>query len=388
MHLNNTILFLASWYPTQHHPTHGIFIRNHAKALALFTNVVVVYAYSVQETTNNEVQVTREGNLTEIRLAYAKTSLTLPVAKHYAQFSNYLNAYKKLLRYLIDHGIKASSIQVNVIFPAAMILNLFKDHFKVPYTIAEHWSGYLPEDGNYKGSIVKHFTKTCFKSASKVWYVSEKQKQAMISHGLKGNFELLYNAVDTSVFNIDPNAEKAEKIAFFHVSSLVEREKNLKGTFQALKLLKDKKYDFDFYIMGGTAKDLSATMEIQEKTGLRGVTYFGSMPQEHIAPLMNRFHALLLFSNYEGMPVVALEALACGMPVFASEVGHLPHLITDEFGKLSPVNDVQHFASQLENFILKKFVFDSQKMSQFVSEHASYDAVGKQMFEFYSKLPR
>lgn len=386
MHLNKAVLFLTSWYPTQQDPTHGIFIQNHAKALARFTNVVVVYAYSIEGITESEIQVTQEGNLTEVLLAYPKTNISIPFAKQYAQFSNYINAYKKLLRYLITHKIEVSSIQLNVVFPAAMILNLFKDHFKVKHTIVEHWSGYLPEDGNYKGSIVKHYIKAAFKNASKVWYVSEKQKQALISHGLKGNFELLYNAVDASVFNINPDIEKTEKITFLHVSSLVEREKNLKGTFEALKLLKDKNYDFDFFILGGNAQDLMATMELQQKTGLLGVNYFGYMPQEHIAPMMNQCRALLLFSNYEGMPVVILEALACGLPVFASEVGHLPHLIKEEFGKLSPVNDVKHFAEHLENFIRKKYSFDPQKMSKFISEHASFDAVGKQMWEHYSTL--
>lgn len=384
MHLNNTILFLASWYPTQHDPTHGIFIQNHAKALSHFTNVVVVYAYSTHGTSETDIQVNKEGNLTEIILAYPKTTFTLPIAKHYAQFNNYINAYKKLLHYLLDHHIKVSHIQLNVAFPAAMILNLFKDHFKVPHTIVEHWSGYLPEDGNYKGQILKHYTKLAFKDVRKVWYVSEKQKQALISHHLKGDFELLYNAVDTSVFKIDPK-QKNTRTTFLHVSSLVEREKNLKGTFEALKLLQDKGYDLELLVIGGDAQSILNTSEIQRSTGFTNATYLGYLGKEQISAFMNYCHALLLFSHYEGMPVVTLEALACGLPVFASEVGHLPYLIKDDFGKLSPVNDVKKFSEHLENFIQKKYTFEPQKMSQFISEHASYEAVGKQMFDFYSR---
>lgn len=384
MHLNKSVLFLASWYPTQLDPTHGIFIQNHAKALSQFTNVVVVYAYSFNGLTDTDIQIKKEGNLTEILLAYPKTTLTLPIAKQYAQFNNYLSAYKKLLSYLVDNGIKVSHIQLNVAFPAAMILNLFKDHFKVPHTIVEHWSGYLPEDGNYKGHILKHYTKASFKEVSKVWYVSEKQKQALIAHGLRGNFELLYNAVDTSIFKIDPK-EKNKRTRFLHVSSLVEREKNLKGTFEALKILQDKGYDIELLVIGGDVASISRTTEIQQHTGFGNVTYLGYLGKEQISVFMNSCDALLLFSHYEGMPVVTLEALACGLPVFASEVGHLPYLIKQDFGKLSPVNDVKHFAVSLENFIQKKYIFDSQKMSQFISEHASYEAVGKQMFDFYNK---
>ncbi len=386
MHLNKPILFLASWYPTQNDPTHGIFIQNHAKALARFTKVVVVYAYSVNEAPKAEINCFRNGNLTELRLEYAKINVSIPLAKQFVQFNNYVNAYKRLLQYLIDEKIEISAIQVNVVFPAAMVLNIFKDHFKAPHTIVEHWSGYLAEDGNYKGNIVRYYTKACFKEAAKVWYVSEKQKLALISHGLKGNFELLYNAVNTDTFKIDPTVKKNEKLTFLHVSSLVEREKNLTGTFKALKILQEKGYDFDVLVIGGNGADIKRTMLLQESVGFSPVKYTGYLDKEHIAGFMNQCHALLLFSHFEGMPVVTLEALACGLPVFASAVGHLPYMITEEFGKLSPVNDVENFAMHLENFILKKYIFDPQKMSTFISEHASFDAVGKQMFEFYSSI--
>ena len=51
--------------------------------------------------------------------------------------------------------------------------------------------------------------------------------------------------------------------------------------------------------------------------------------------------------------------------------------------RLSRVNDVQHFAGHLENFMNKNHYFNPEKMSQFISEHASFDAVGKQMWDFY-----
>jgi glycosyltransferase involved in cell wall biosynthesis len=384
MHLNKSVLFLPSWYPTQQDPTHGIFIQNHAKALARFTKVIVVYAYSVKGNTSGEIITHVDGNLTEVYLAYSKTTITIPFAKHYSQFTNYVNAYKKLLQHLIYHNISVSAIQINVVFPAAIILDLFKEHYQVKHTIAEHWSGYLHEDGNYKGAILKRYTKKCFKTAAKVWHVSEKQKQALIEHNLKADFELLYNAVDTSVFKISAQ-QKNKKITFLHVSSLVEREKNLKGTFEALKLLQNKDLEFELIVIGGNEESISKTKLVQENFDIKQVSYLGYQTKENISTYMNRCDALLLFSNFEGMPVVVLEALACGLPVFTSQVGQLPHLITDEFGRTSPVNDVKHFASHLENFINGKYSFNSEKMSSFISEHASFDAVGKQMFDFYIK---
>lgn len=383
MSLNSSILFLTSWYPTPENPTHGIFIKQHAKALARFTPVIVVYAYSTNQPVQNKVQITVTSNLTELILPYQKTKISFPIIKHIGQLKNYKNAYKTLLNYLIQHSVKVSAIQVNVVFPVAMALHLFKNYYKVKHTIAEHWSGYLPEDGNYKGFALNYFTKKTFREATKIWHVSEKQKQSLIQHGLTGNFELLYNAVDTSVFK-RTGLKKNKKITFLHVSSLVEREKNLTGTFKALKLLQDKNMDFDLIIIGGNENAIESTKKVQQQIGLSNVSYQGYLSSEKISEAMNQCHALLLFSHFEGMPVVVLEALACGLPFFGSTVGHLPNLIAENnFGELAEPKDVQSFANHLENFMLGKYKFDETGMQKFISNHASYEAVGKQLFSFY-----
>ncbi|MBK7666422.1 MAG: hypothetical protein IPJ32_03190 [Sphingobacteriaceae bacterium] len=66
---------------------------------------------------------------------------------------------------------------MNVIFPASVVLSLYKKVFRVKRTVVEHWSGYLPDDGSYKGSALKHFTKKCISGASKIWHVSHFKKQ-------------------------------------------------------------------------------------------------------------------------------------------------------------------------------------------------------------------
>ncbi len=202
----------------------------------------------------------------------------------------------------------------------------------------------------------------------------------MIAHGLTGNYELIYNAVNISIFKIT-KAEKNKKTTFLHVSSLVEREKNLTGTFSALKKLQNKGLDFDLIIVGGNDDSITQTKQLQKQIGLTNISYKGHQSPEKISDLMNQCHALLLFSHFEGMPVVALEALACGLPLFASEVGHLPQMISNDFGKLA--NTVEEFEKHLENFILGNYSFNPEAMHQFILNHASFEAVGKQLFDFY-----
>jgi len=187
---NRAILFLASWYPVNSNPSHGIFIKQHALALSYFQNVVVAYAFGSNEGTYFKVEHRNVNeNFTEYFIKYPKgTGFFKPIRS----FLNFRKAHKILIDHLIQKKTKIKAIQVNAIFPAAIVFELYKKAFKEKHTVVEHWSGYIAEDGNYKGSILKHFTKKCISGASKIWYVSETQKKAMLKHGLTGNYELIY----------------------------------------------------------------------------------------------------------------------------------------------------------------------------------------------------
>ena len=182
-----TILFLASWYPTPQNKNHGIFIKNHAVALSKYIPVIVVYAYSSNTAKQTEILKNKKGDYEEWLLEYKKTS-GVPVLSSIIKFFRFKSAYKKLLNELISNNVIIKGIQLNTIFPAAVVLPMFKKHFKVPFTIVEHWSGYLAEDGSYKTIFQKAITKKITRNASKIYYVSEKQKEAMLSHNLIGNY--------------------------------------------------------------------------------------------------------------------------------------------------------------------------------------------------------
>lgn len=379
---NHAILFLTSWYPVSANPTHGIFVKNHALALSRFQSVIVAYAYSCENGPYYKVEHRNVNeNFTEYTVKFPKSKGSL---KMLSSFLNYRKAHEILIQYLIQKNIKIKTIQVNVIFPASVALGLYKKIFKGKHTIVEHWSGYLSDDSSYRGSILKYFTKKCVAGASKIWYVSEWQKAAMNMAGLEGNYELLYNAVDTKRFAL--KTFKPERVKLLHVSSLVEKEKNISGTFKVIKKLQEANYDFDFVVAGGVGDELEEAKKAAEKLKLNNISFTGNLPPEKISELMQKSSALVLFSNYEGMPVVVLEALSCGLPVFASEVGQLSFFMKEEFGVLIPKRNEEELFYSIEKFIQGKYSFNSEAMRDFVLTHASYEAVGKQMNEFYKTV--
>ena len=52
----------------------------------------------------------------------------------------------------------------------------------------------------------------------------------------------------------------------------------------------------------------------------------------------------------EGLPLVALEAMACGLPVIATDVGGINEVVMENYGKLVPPNQPELLAKAVLEF--------------------------------------
>ncbi len=78
-------------------------------------------------------------------------------------------------------------------------------------------------------------------------------------------------------------------------------------------------------------------------------TFTGAVGQHEMVPLLQQASALCLTSFREGIPVVAMEAMACEIPVVAPRITALPELIEEDVtGLLATAGRADHFADALE----------------------------------------
>ncbi len=76
--------------------------------------------------------------------------------------------------------------------------------------------------------------------------------------------------------------------------------------------------------------DIEGYRAIAQAMGLGDRVYFaGWTEQAQVARLMSEADLLVLPSHDEGLPLVILEALACGVPVVCTPVGEIAHVLQD-----------------------------------------------------------
>ncbi|MDQ3110581.1 MAG: glycosyltransferase [Bacteroidota bacterium] len=383
------ILFLASWYPNRHAPALGNFIQQHARAAALENRVSVVYASADKTLEEGKVEVeeNHSGNLSEYRIYYGKITSALPLLSTLKKRQAYRDAVKTGIELATTKNGRADLLHLHVIWPAAVALLPLFDSLKTPLIISEHWSGYLPEDGNYKGIIQKNISKRIAEKAQHVTVVSQRMADAMKTHGLGKSFSILPNAVDTNLFHYKAKQEaEAAGIKLLHVSMLVDKEKNISGLLRVMKALEfHPKISLEIIGEGPERETLESLVQ---QIGIlnQNVVFRGFCNAAEIATAMQSADALIMFSNYEGMPVTIIEAQCCGLPVIATKVGYIPNMVNETQGTLVDVSDEAGLKNAIVDFVMKKNTFDRAKIGNDATGKYSQLAVAQELNHLYASI--
>ncbi len=94
--------------------------------------------------------------------------------------------------------------------------------------------------------------------------------------------------------------------------------------------------------------ELRSDLEGQaERLGLRGVYFLGHQAQSEVAKIFNVADVSVVPSRVEPFGLVAIEAMACGTPVVATNEGGLPDFVDKRVGALVDVDDPDQLAAKI-----------------------------------------
>lgn len=178
----------------------------------------------------------------------------------------------------------------------------------------------------------------------------------------------------------------------------IEPLKGLDSLLNAIALL-DRRGQDDLHLMviGGEPdadpEEITVEMNrLQEMTRelrlVDQVTFLGKRDQDVLQYFYSAAEIVVMPSHYESFGLVALEAMACGTPVVASETGGLVYLVKDgETGLHVPTAEPQALADKLQHLLENEA--ELRRLGQQAAKYASgfeWGRVADRMINVYEEL--
>jgi len=191
------VLFMSSWYPTPAHPIQGIFVHEHAKAVSLVHNVVVLFNEGFFHKGNNKL-LWGKAPISDLIWDNIRVLHTTPQATCSRKFSEVM-AFRqrwRCLRRLLQESWKPDIIHAHVFLSAVPAVLLGKI-YNIPVLVTEHWS-IFPKKG--LGCYLKAAAKFSLRNAQMVVPVSRSLEKAIKAHHITNKFAVVPNAVNPTIF--------------------------------------------------------------------------------------------------------------------------------------------------------------------------------------------
>lgn len=376
------VLFMTNWYPTREEPVKAVWVREHAKAVRLYDDVLVLHCvgsdlnlkrlWRTEQETNERL---REG-IPTYRVWYRPS----PIPK--TSYFIYLWSIFRTFQHIVDEGFRPDIIHVHIYDaggPAVLIGKLNR----IPVVVTEHFSSF-PRRLLSSLDVVKAWL--AFRWAKRVLPVSSALQKAIEHYGIHAHFQVIPNVADTTLFfppwhlreDINP-----KRILFVGQLAPV---KGVPYLLQALSLLGQKRDDWHLDIVGdGDARMEYERLAVDLKLGDK-VAFHGLKTKQEVADFMRRADLFVLPSLCETFSAPAIEALATGTPILATRCGGPEEFVIKDVGLLVPPGDANTLCNGLDYMLDNLHLYSCKRISQYAIERFSPELVGAKLHAVYQSL--
>lgn len=270
-------------------------------------------------------------------------------------------------------------IDAHYFYPDGVAVALVAKLLKIPFVISARGSDInLIAEYRWPRKMILWAAKHAQASIT----VSSALKTKMVSIGANANkIHVLRNGVDHGVFVSKDHQSMRKKYGLtkttlLSVGNLVE----LKGHDLIIKSMPSLP-ECELLIVGSGDEEkplrkLADGLQISDR-----VRFMGTLKQVELVDLYSAVDILVLASSREGWANVLLEAMACGTPVAATNVGGTPEVVCSEWaGVLIKDRNPEEIVAAINAILKKQIKRDSTRC---YAEGFSWDKVIKNQIDLY-----
>jgi colanic acid/amylovoran biosynthesis glycosyltransferase len=189
--------------------------------------------------------------------------------------------------------------------------------------------------------------------------ISNSNKEILVDHcgrSYADKIHVIHTGVDVEKFHPPAIRQTSERTRVICVGTLHE-VKGQAYLLRAAGILRDKQVPTEVHFVGD-GRDYAMLKALTSELGLDSqVVFHGQKTRDQIIELLQSSDLLVAPSvqssdgRKEGIPVVIMEAMACGLPVVASRISGIPELVSDDgVGRLVAPTDVSGLAAAIQAF--------------------------------------
>ena len=238
--------------------------------------------------------------------------------------------------------------------------------------------------------------KQVLKEADKIIVVSNATRNYVLSLGADpAKIEVLHNGVDLERFKPLPDVKgemrkklgiPEEMCVVLTVRRLVYKN-GIDTLLDSAEIIVKKNPKLVFVVVG-RGPDFEEVKEKIAQLGMqRNFRLTGFVSDEDLPFYYNVADLFALPSKSgEGLPLVALEAMACGLPVIATDVGGTSEILSGEYGKLVPPNSPNSLAEAILEFSCKDLAALKKELRTMTEQKYSWDRNVEKLGKIYEEL--
>lgn len=381
MHSRRRVLFVTPWYPMRDDPILGVFVREYAKAVQKYNDVVVIHCTDGKARTNRPWEWQQESN---DRIAQGIP--TYRIWHRQVRFSQlsyfvYLWGIWHVWQHLRKCGFEPEIIHAHTFIAGAWAIP-FGKLFRIPTVVREGFSAFplksLSRFQAWEAGVV-------FRQAAFVLPVSRFLQQSIQAYGIEARFQIARDAIDTTMFfprtRVKTDGDK--RILF------VGRLHPVKGVVYLLRALAQVRACRDDWRLEivGEGEDRRLYEQMVNDLGLANhVVFRGFMQKARVAEAMQNADFLVAPSLMEAGSTTVLEALASGLPIVGTNCGGNAEFVTSNSGILVNPRDADALAIAINTMLEDVDSYDITEVASTIARDYSVGAVGKAYDKIYRQV--
>ena len=376
------VFFVSRGWPIESDPMWGSFERDQALALSeLGHQIIVLSVDSRFKASNRKLGITYQesGSIHIYRLFVGSWIRLLSLVPIKLKIRIFQSLFLKLFTTVTKKEGMPDLLYSHYLPNSSMAIGA-KRIYGVPVVGVEHWSelGY---------EIVKP---NILKWAGLVY--PNLDILLTVSSALNNNIRRLLNTDSIVVNNmvgkefyfLSPNKKDAIT-RFIATGNLIPR-KGFDFLIKAFHMAKLPENRWTLDIIGEGPEHSLLQKLIEEYNLQKNVYLRGRMERSEVVGCLQSSDVYVLSSLSETFGVAALEALACGIPVIATNCGGASDFMNKDNGIMCDVGDSKALSKSIEYMYKNYSSYDREKIAQECYNHFSATAISKQLEDIFENV--